>query len=84
MVTTSFINRLAHAVELIEQRTQQKPLKTVRVLRDWREHGDVACDRHFAAHPEDRDADIVLFHFCNIETEGEGHVAAAPATPPRE
>ena len=81
MVTTSVINRLSHAIDLIEQRNQQKPWKTVRVLRDWDEHGDVALDRHFAAHPEDRDADGVLFHFCDIETEGESQVSAAPATP---
>ena len=81
MVTTSLINRLSHAVDLIEQRTQQKPWKTVRVLRDWHEHGDVALDRHFAAHPEDRDADVVIFHFCNIEAEDEGQAHAAPATP---
>jgi len=74
MVTAAFINRLAHAVDVIEQRSQQKPLKTVTVRRGWREDGNVAADRHFAAHPEDRDADIVLFHFCNIEKEGEGQV----------
>ena len=61
MVTASFINRLSHAVELIEQRTQQKSWKVVQVRRGWHEHGDVARDRHFAAHPEDRDATIVVF-----------------------
>ena len=84
MVTTSVINRLSHAVDLIEQRTQQKPWKTVQVLRDWHEHGEVACDRHFAAHPEDRDADVVVFHFCDIEAENENTAGAAPATPARE
>ena len=83
MVTASFINRVSHAVDLIEQRTQQKPWKTVQVRRDWHEHGDVAVDRHMAAHPEDRDADVVVFYFCNIETEGEGQISA-PTTPSRE
>ena len=68
MVTASFINRLSHAVDLIEQRTQQKPWKVVQVRRGWREDGDVAIHRHFAAHPEDRDADVVIFHFCDDPT----------------
>jgi hypothetical protein len=71
MVTASFINRLAHAVDLIEQRTQQKPWKVVKVRRGWQEDGDVALDRHFAAHPADRDADVVLFHFCDDATAGK-------------
>ena len=37
----------------------------MQVRRGWHEHGDVALDRHFAAHPEDRDADVVIFHFCD-------------------
>ena len=81
MVTSSLINRLSQAVDLIEKRTLQKPWKTVRVLRDWHEHGDVALDRHFAAHPEDRDADVVVFYFCNIETEGESKTSVAPTKP---
>ena len=32
---------------------------TIRCYRD--EDGDAARDRHFAAHPEDRDATIVVF-----------------------
>jgi hypothetical protein len=80
MVTTSVINRLSQAIDQIEQRTQQKPWKTVQVLRDWHEHGDVAVDRHMAAHPEDLDADVVVFYFCNIKTEGETQASAGPAT----
>ena len=58
MVTASYIRRLSQAVDLIEQRSQQnQPFKTVQVRRDWREPGDVAIDRHFAAHPEDGDVD---------------------------
>ena len=85
MVTSSFINRLSHAVDLIEQRTQQKPWKVVQVRRGWHEHGDVALDRHFAAHPEDRDADVVIFHFCDDPSwQDEGQVAAAPAPASKE
>ena len=84
MVTASFINRLSHAVDLIEQRTRQKPWKVVRVRRGWQEHGDVAIDRHLAAHPEDRDADVAIFHFCDVETEDEHRVCAAAAAPTRE
>ena len=84
MVTASFINRLSNAVDLIEKRTQPKAWKTVTVRRDWREHGDVAIDRHMAAHPEDRHADIVIFHFCDIKTANESRVGAQPATPARK
>ena len=31
------------------------------------EHGDVALDRHFAANPEDRGANVVIFKFCDDE-----------------
>ena len=62
MVTASFINRLSHAVDLIEQRSQQnRPLKVVTVLRRREEDRDAAKDRHFTAHPEDRGADVVIF-----------------------
>ena len=68
MVNASLISRLSHAVDLIEQRTKQnRPLKIVEVRRGFREDGDVAQARHFAAHPEDQDADIVLFKFCYDE-----------------
>ena len=46
----------------------------MQVRRGWREHGDVALDRHFAAHPEDRDADVVIFHFCDDPLADEGQV----------
>ena len=62
MVTASFISRLSHAVDLIEKRMQQnRPLKVVTVRRGRHEDRDAAQDRHFAAHPEDQDADIVIF-----------------------
>jgi len=83
MVTASFISRLSHAVDLIENRSQQdRPLKVVEVRRGYHEDGNVARDRHFAAHPEDRDADVVIFHFCDEETADE--VSAARAEPARK
>jgi hypothetical protein len=64
MVNASLINRLSHAVDLIEQRIQQdRPLKIVTVRRGRKEDPDAAIDRHYAAHPEDRGANIVLFEF---------------------
>ena len=43
MVTPSFINRLSHAVDLIENRSQQdRPLKVVQVRRGYHEDADVA------------------------------------------
>ena len=84
MVTSSLINRLSQAIDQIEKRTQQKPWKVVRVRRGWQEHGDVAIDRHLAAHPEDRDADVAIFHFCDDPLADEGQVAAASAAASKE
>ena len=68
MVNASFINRLSHAVDLIEQRIQQnRPWKVVKVRRGFKEDPDAAQDRHFAAHPEDRGADVVIFEFYKDE-----------------
>ena len=80
MVTASFINRLSHAVDLIEQRSQQnRPLKVVTVRRGFKEDPDAARDRHFAAHPEDRGANIVLFEFYDEEElADESQVCTAP------
>jgi hypothetical protein len=64
MVNASFISRLSHAVDLIEKRSQQnRPLKVVTVRRGYKEDPDAALDRHFAAHPEDRGANVVIFEF---------------------
>ena len=64
MVNASLISRLSHAVDLIEQRIQQnRPWKVVTVRRGYHEDGNAARDRHFALHPEDRDANIVIFEF---------------------
>jgi hypothetical protein len=71
MVNASFINRLSHAVDLIENRIQQnRGWKVVTVRRGLHEDGNAARDRHFAAHPEDRDANIVIFHFFDDGTSG--------------
>ena len=45
------------------------PGDDVTVRRGFREDGDVARDRHFAAHPEDRDANVVLFEFYEDEED---------------
>ena len=64
MVNASLISRLSHAVDVIEQRSQQnRPWKVVTVRRGLHEDGNAACDRHFALHPEDRDANVVIYNF---------------------
>jgi hypothetical protein len=71
-------SRLSHAVDLIEKRSQQnRPWKVVKVRRGFREDGDVAQARHFAAHPEDRGADFVIFEFYK-----EGRSTNIPARKP--
>ncbi len=64
MVSASVISRLSQAVDQIEKRLKRnRPWKVVQVRCSYHEDRDAACDRHFAAHPEDRDANIVIFHF---------------------
>ena len=63
MVTTSFINRLSEAVDRIESQSQPRQWKVVEVRRDPEEDTDMALERHFAAHPEDRDANVVIWKF---------------------
>jgi hypothetical protein len=66
MVNASLISRLNHAIDLIEKRSQHnRPLKIVKVRRSLKEDPNAARDRHFAAHPEDRDANIVIYNFFN-------------------
>ena len=67
MVTASFINRLSQAVDRIENRSQPRPWKVVTVPRGYHEDPDAARNRHYAAHPEDRDADVVIWHFLDDE-----------------
>jgi hypothetical protein len=83
MVTASLISRLSQAVDLLEQRSQQNlPWKVVTVRRGWREDADAALDRHYAAHPEDRDANIVIFDFCDDEeVAGESQDRSPPTEP---
>jgi hypothetical protein len=73
MVTTSFINRLSHAVDVIENRSQQgRPFKVVKVRCGISEDRNVARERHYAAHPEDRGADVVIFEFYDDEGTADG------------
>ena len=70
MVTVSFISRLSQAVDQIENRLKRnRPWKVVEVRRGFREDGDAALDRHYAAHPEDRGANVVRFKFCDDEDD---------------
>ena len=86
MVTASFIGRLSRAVDLIEQRSQQnRSWKVVTVRRGYKEDPDAALDRHYAAHPADRGANVVIFKFCDDEEmAGESQDCNPPAEPPRE
>ena len=82
MVNASLISRLSHAVDEIEKRSQQnRPWKIVKVRRRYDEHGDVAQARHFAAHPEDRDANVVIFKFCDDEELADESQDYPPAWP---
>ena len=81
MVTTSFINRLSHAVDVIENRSLVRPWKVVKVRCGYHEDRDAACDRHFAAHPEDRDANIVILQFHDEEVAAESQDRTASAGP---
>jgi hypothetical protein len=74
MVTSSIINRLSRAIDQIEKRSEPaRPFKVVTIRRGYHEDPAVARDRHYAAHPEDRDADVAIFQFHHdVETGGEG------------
>jgi hypothetical protein len=70
MVSSSLIRRLSQAVDEVEKRLKPSwAWKVVKVPRGWEEDPDTALDRHYAAHPEDRGADIVIFKFCEIENK---------------
>jgi hypothetical protein len=83
MVNASLISRLSQAVDQIETRIKQnRPWKIVTVRRGLRENGIVARDRHYAAHPEDRGADVVIFEFYrDEEMAGESADCTSPAGP---
>ena len=68
MVNASLISRLSQAADEIENRLKQnRPWKIVTVRRGLHEDGNAARDRHFAAHPEDRGANVVIFEFYKDE-----------------
>ena len=67
MVTASYISRLNQAVEQIEKRLKNRPLKVVTVRRGYKEDPHAALDRHYTAHPEDRGASVVIFEFYDDE-----------------
>ena len=83
MVTASLINRLSQAVDQIEQRLQQnRPLKVVTVPCGYDEDRDAARSRHYASHPEDRGANIVIFKFYDDwEMADAGQECPPPAGP---
>ena len=73
MVNASLIGRLSQAVDQIERRLEQnRPWKVVTVRCGLHEDRNVARARHFAAHPEDRGADIVIFEFYKDEKMVDG------------
>ena len=57
------------------------PWKVVKVRRGLNEDPDAAEDRHFAVHPEDRDAKIVIFNFCDDEEMADESQDRPPAEP---
>ena len=83
MVNASLISRLSQAVDQIEKRLEQnRPWKVVTVRRGYHEDGNAARERHFAAHPEDRGANIVIFEFYDDEEMAdESQDCTAPARP---
>ena len=60
MVSVSFLSKLSRAVDEIERRSEPRPWKVVQIRCGYGEDMDVARARHYAAHPEDRDADVVI------------------------
>jgi hypothetical protein len=76
MVTSSIINRLSRAIDQIEKRSEPpRPFKVVEIYCGYGEDMDVARARHYAAHPEDRDADVVIRRFCSPADEGRNQGA---------
>ena len=68
MVTASYISRLSQAVEQIENRLKQnRPWKVVTVRWGYNEDRNAARDRHYATHPEDRGANVMIFEFYDDE-----------------
>ena len=64
MANASLISRLSRAVDQLEElRKLDRPWKVVSIHRAPQEDGEMAKARHFAAHPEDRDADVIIWKF---------------------
>ena len=63
------IRNATSEVDVIESRSQPRPWKVVTVPRGYDEDPAAARDRHYAAHPEDRDADAVIFEFYDAADE---------------
>ena len=83
MVNASLISRLSQAVDQIEERRNvNRPWKVVTVRRGFREDGNMALDRHFAAHPEDQDANVVLYEFYEDEGRADESQDYAPSGGP--
>ena len=83
MVTASLISRLSQAVDLLEQRSQQnRPWKVVTVRCGLHEDRDAARARHYQAHPEDQDANVVIFNFCDDEEMTSESQGRSPPTEP--
>jgi hypothetical protein len=51
----------------------------VTVRRGYDEDPDVALDRHFAAHPEDQGANVVIFEFYDDEEIADGGQDCSPS-----
>ena len=64
------------------QLQQNRPLKVVKVRRGYHEDRDAARDRHFAAHPEDRGADVVIFEFYDDEEMADESQDCTPPAGP--
>jgi hypothetical protein len=47
----------------VNTRRKNHSWKVVTVRRGYKEDPDVARERHYAAHPDDRDADVVIWNF---------------------
>jgi hypothetical protein len=68
---------------VIENQSQQgRPFKVVQIRRGYAEDPDAALDRHFAAHPEDQGADVVIFEFCDYEEMAEASRDCGPPAGP--
>ena len=78
MVSVSLIKRMDHAVDLIGRRSQRgRRFEVVQMRRGYAEGPDAARDRQYAAHQEDRDADVVIFEFYDDEgTAGENRASS--------